>query len=977
MMRLPRRWLFAALSVCALAAPVWAQSAPRRVNYIQRSWDTRDGLPQNTVRAIAQTRDGYLWLGTFGGLVRFDGNAFTVFDPGNTPGLTSARIVTLFEDRKGVLWIGTESGLIRYEHGRFTPITALTTIATTDGVPHDEVVALTEDRRGRLWIGTPVGIARFDGQEYSWATIDGGRPSAVSLASVPNGDVWAGRLRGVAQFQDGERAGFVDTSGTGHFGLAIDAHQQVWLGGSFLRKWDGARAVEIPLPIPRERYGMITALAADRDGAIWIGTVEAGLWRLHDGRFESYADGSLSNTPIRSLLVDRDGNLWIGTDVNGLIHFKPRRVFSHARPGSIEQSIGPVTGDGAGGLWIGATCGGLVHFLNGTFKVYGIKDGLSHDCIWALHRDPDNSLWIGSTGGGLQRFRDGRFETFHDRNSIRNNVYAITRDRSGVLWIGSEVGLSRLDAGRYTDYGVAEGISDPVRTIMQDRTGALWIGGQRGLKRFNAGRVDATFTTADGLSHNHVRAIHEDADGVLWIGTYGGGLNRYKAGRFTTYGIKDGLHDVAVSRIIEDDRGNLWMSGNKGIYRVARSQLNDFADGRIAQINSIAYGMADGMVVDETNGGQPAGWRTDEGRFWFPTIKGLVEIDAAVETARVPPVFVERTMVDGAVASAAALQRLGPGHADAEFQYTAVDLAAAEKTRFRYRLQGYDAQWIEAGSRRTAFYTNIPPGEYRFEVIATDSDGRWTIEPAGVALVVTPLLWQRRPVQAAGLVLLLVASVLSARFVFMRRARARVAELEREQALERERSRIARDLHDDLGSRLAQIAIIAEGPAASRSFERVSGVAHDAMRTMDELVWTVNARNDTVESFSEYAVEFANEHLTLAGVRYRLQIQPDLEGFALGADTRRHLYLAFKEAIHNIVKHASASEVHIRLTVEDGILTLEVADDGRGLPAEAIAGTGNGLRNMRERMEAAHGSLQVESSAGGGTRLTFCAPLGA
>lgn len=973
--RLPIRWVLAVISLLVIAAPAWTQPAtPRADRYIRRSWDTREGLPQNTITAITQTRDGYLWLGTFGGLVRFDGNAFTVFDPGNTPGLTSARIVSLLEDRHGVLWIGTEAGAARYEHGTFSAFSALTAFATKDGVARDSIAAITEDGQGRLWFATDLGLARFDGKAFTWATVAGVQESAQVLATAPNGDVWAGRWTGATRFEAAERPAFVDASGDSTLSVAIDGRQRVWLGSQVLRHWNGVRAEAVPLPMPSNAYGRVSALAAARDGSLWIGTAQGDLLRLANGAFEVQA---AAGGTIRSLFVDRDDNVWAGTDVNGLIRLKPRLVFSYPRPAEVEQSVGPVTDDGEGGLWVGGTCGGLLHFRAGAFRVYGKNDGLPDPCVWALHRDPDKTLWIGHMAGGLTRFAGGQFSTFRTKGTVGHSiVQCIIRDRSGTLWVGTNHGLERFADGQMVAYGVAEGLRDGVMTITEDRDGALWLGGQRGLRRFRHGRVDATFTTAEGLSHNHVRAIYEDADGVLWIGTYGGGLNRFKNGRFTTYGIKDGLHDVAVSRIIEDDRGNLWMSGNKGIYRVARSQLNDFADGKLAQINSIAYGVADGMIIDETNGGQPAGWRTADGRFWFPTIKGLVEIDAAVEKGTAPPVFVERTMIAGVAAGADRLQQLGPGHADAEFHYTAVDLAAAEKTRFRYRLHGYDTQWVEAGERRVAFYTNIPPGQYRFEVIATDGDGGWATTPASVALRVAPLLWQRRPVQAAGLVLLLAATVLAARAVLLRRTRARVAELEREQALERERSRIARDLHDDLGSRLAQIAIIAEGPEASRSFERVSGVAHEAMRTMDELVWTVNARNDTVERFGEYVVEFADEHLTLAGIRYRLQIQSDLDGLGLAADTRRHLYLAFKEAIHNIVKHAGATEVHIGLTVEAGILSLEIADDGRGLPAEAAAGTGNGLRNMRERMEAAHGSLRVESSPGRGTRLTFHAPLG-
>jgi len=330
-------------------------------------------------------------------------------------------------------------------------------------------------------------------------------------------------------------------------------------------------------------------------------------------------------------------------------------------------------------------------------------------------------------------------------------------------------------------------------------------------------------------------------------------------------------------------------------------------------------------------------------------------------------------VVDGRPMDAAGLPSLGPGAVDAELHFTAIDLGAAEKTRFRYRLADYDRAWIDSGTRRVAYYTKVPPGSYRFEVMATDSDGHWSGTSAAVTVSVSPLWWQRRPVQAAGLALLLVATAIAARHLSLRRARARVTELEREQAIERERSRIARDLHDDLGSRLAQIALIAEDPARASS-DRISSVARDAMRTMDELVWTVNARNDTVERFAEFAAEFAEEHLSLAGIRYRLQIQPDLDGRRLDADTRRHLFLAFKEAIHNVVKHAGASDVRVALDLDGATLQLEVIDNGIGLPAGAIGGTGNGLRNMRERMEAAGGTFRAEPGRGGGTRLEFRVP---
>jgi signal transduction histidine kinase len=471
-----------------------------------------------------------------------------------------------------------------------------------------------------------------------------------------------------------------------------------------------------------------------------------------------------------------------------------------------------------------------------------------------------------------------------------------------------------------------------------------------------------------------VRDIYEDEDGVLWIGTYGGGLNRFKDDRFTTYGIKEGLHDNAVSRIIEDDRGNLWMSGNKGVYRVARSQLNDFADGRIGYVTSVSYGTADGMVIDETNGGQPAGWRASDGRLWFPTIKGLVGFEPATAEPPPPPVFIERAIVHGRTVDPGAMAALGPGAIDAEFHYTAVDLAAAEKTRFRYRLDGYDGQWIDAGTRRVAYYTKIPPGRYQFTVIATDSAGAWSATPIHAAFVVIPFWWQRTEVMAGAVALLMVATGLAVRNLTLRRARRRVRELEREQSLERERTRIARDLHDDLGSRLAHIALMADTASDVSVVSRIAVASRDAARTMDELVWAVNARNDTVESFAHYLAHFAEEHIVSAGIRCRVLLPPDPPARPLAADVRRHLYLACKEAVNNAVKHAQATEIRVSFRVDGPRLAVEIADNGRGLPAE-IDPTGNGLKNYRERMDSARGTLAMGSRPGAGTHVTFSVPL--
>jgi ligand-binding sensor domain-containing protein/signal transduction histidine kinase len=957
-------WIFAWLAMAPAAkapAPVAAGQ------YIARAWGTADGLPQNSVTAIVQTRDGYLWFGTFGGLVRFDGHAFTVFDPDNSPGLASARVISLHEDAERVLWIGTESGLSRYERGRFTSYDG------KDGLAGGVLAAL-RDSRGRLWLGAGPTLTRLEAGRFVVVPTPANINVVAALAETADGSVWAATPQGVVRFSGSDAPTLLPVPGPSRIArsLLVDRQGTLWAGADGLSRWDGSRFVDVPLPIAWRTRGSVASMSEGPDGALWIGTTSGGVFRVHHGTADAFDTAAgLSDNAVRAVLADADGNLWVGTEIGGLNRVKRRHVFSYQRTG--VQSIGPIVGDGAGGLWIGATCGGLLHFDGSTLRTNLLSD-TNLSCIWALHRDPDGALWVGSTLG-LARVDRGRVTTFpRDQYGLLSDmILGLARDRQGVLWIGSPQGLTRWDGTSFVNYAAAQGLTHDVHCILEDRHGALWVGGTGGLSKFEHGTF-TRITTAQGLSHDHVRAIYEDADGVLWIGTYGGGLNRLQDGKFTVYGIKEGLPDSAVSRIIEDARGNLWMSGNKGVYRVARAQLNDFADGKVSYITAVTYGEADGMAIDETNGGQPAGWQSEDGRLWFPTIKGLVGIDPVTTMPKPPPVYIERAVVGGRSIDPRDLPRLGPGAVDAEFHYTAVDLGAAEKTRFRYRLAGHDEAWIDVGTRRVAYYTSIPPGTYTFEVIATDSEGMWTTSPAGLRVVVVPFWWQRREAIAAALVALLGVTAAVARGVTLRRARARVAEFERERALERERTRIARDLHDDLGTRLSHISILAATGAVTGRDERISREALAAVETMDELVWAVNARNDTIESFANYIAHFAEDHVNAAGLRCRLLLPPDPPARPLGADVRRHLYLAVKEAINNALKHARAAEIRVELRVEPRSLVVEVADDGRGLPAD-LDPTGNGLENFRARMEATGGTVEVVTRPGAGTRLVFTVPL--
>ena len=447
-------------------------------------------------------------MGTFGGLARFDGQAFTVFDPDNTPGLASARIVALHEDRHGILWIGTEGGLTKYDGGRFTSYT------TRDGLPHLNILALLDDSRGRLWIGTGDGLVTFDGRTFARVPVDPLAPVILAVAETRGGDIWVSTNDGIGRFH--EAGPLVVVSRQSATNTFVDTTGRLWLGGSALRRWEpaagsdqGGRFVEELLIQSRHQIDAVTGIGEDR-GTLWLSTSDGGVYRSHHGGpLEIVAKGTTG--VVRALRVDRNGNIWFGTDVGGLTRLKPRQVFSYPYVTAAGQSVGPIVGDGANGLWIGGTCGHLLHLRAGVFD-----RPVMAGCIWTLLRDPDGTLWTGSGATGLQRLAGGRVTSFTRTDGVDYNIVtALARDRNGTLWVGHEAGLSRFENGRFTNVGRDDGLRHRVLCIEQDRAGALWIGGADGVFRLAGGRVTNHYTRAEGLSHNHVRAIHEDADGVL------------------------------------------------------------------------------------------------------------------------------------------------------------------------------------------------------------------------------------------------------------------------------------------------------------------------------------------------------------------------------------------------------------------------------------------------------------------------------
>ena len=996
------RWWLAVwwLSVCLNSSESLRAAgnvARGRLPFIIDVWETDDGLPQNSVISMIQTRDGYLWLGTLNGLVRFDGVRFTVFDESNTPGLTSSQIVSLFEDSRSNLWVGTESGgAFLIKDGR------VTSLDIGRGTREGRLRASCEDSSGAVWLYTADGqLCRHrDGRVDVWTF--GGVSLYRGLIQAESGAIRVGVDWGL--FTIGPTGGLGATElpqqgfvplGKLDFLLASRRGGHWRLSEGRVYKWGPDRMERDFGPYP---WGAVAVSAAceDREGNLVVGTLGGGVfWFDADGKVTRLStEQGLSYNYILSLTVDREGSLWVGTDGGGLDRVK-RKVFD-----TLEDSRGlvvqSVCADAQGDLWIGYNGGGVDHCTNGVCQRLRPRLGSIDLSVKAVFADRQGRIWAGTGGGGILQFRDGQFQRAPGSESIHPYVSAIHQDAKGNVWVGTRGGLARWDEHGWRVFGTHDGLpAEVVQAIAEDRAGNLWIGTSGGgLCRWREGDAKV-FRKEDGLPADTISCLLVDEAGILWIGTAGGGLGRFDGSRWTRYTIREGLTSNAIGYLMEDGQDHLWIGSNFGLTRVAKKSLNDVVWGVTNIVAGRSYGRPDGLPTREcSSGSQPAACRTRDGRLWFPTINGLASLGPVQlePNPYPPPVMIEAALVEGQLQNTNSLRpgptqtvRIPPGKERLEIQYTSLNLAAADRARFRYRLEGHETAWTEAGNSRSARYSKLPPGHYRFEVTACNEDGVWNEAGAGLAIVVEPPVWRTwwfLSLTAAGFLGSVVAVVY---YLSTQKLQRQLERFRQQQALEKERSRIARDLHDQLGASLTQVALLGElvesdkdSPGDVEGHARqISQTARETTRSLDEIVWAANPSNDTLDGLINYVCKYAQEYLAVAGVRYRLDVPAGLPAVPLPPEVRHNVFLASKEALTNVVRHAKAQEVRIGLKLVSDSFTLEIADNGRGLGGmdQVAAQSRNGLRNMRKRMEDVGGSFFIEPSAEGGTLVRLNAPL--
>ena len=886
------------------------------------------------------------------GLARFDGVRFTVFDRKNTPELERHNITTLFESRDGTLWIGTMGGgLVRYAEGHFRRY------GSREGLTDEIVSAIAEDREGTLWVGTfHGGVARFRSNRFDFLT------TAQGLSN------------------DEVRAVFIDAGGAVWIGTRGGGLNR-FFQGQFTR-WTTANGLS---------NDQVTAICGDGSDGVWVAT-RNGINHLRGGKIVSYEkkDG-LSSDAVVSLRLDREHNLWVGTVDGGLQRWREGKFSTlSTKNGLVNDTVLSLSEDSAGNLWAG-TSGGLHRLREGPFVPWGTPEGLTSDEIRPVFEDREGDLWIGTLGGGLNRLHAGMITGFTKRDGLLSDrVWSIHEDGSGAIWVGTREGLNRYDHGRWSAWTTKEGLpNNLVLSLAGDAQDNVWIGTAGGLARFHDGKMDA-FRAAEGLTNDRVCAIVPAPDGSVWLGTMGGGadrivdakilsgppgpldkafvydilpesdgtvwlatagqgLYRLRGGQWTAATTHSGLFDDVIFRILDDGRGNLWMSSNRGVFRVSKTDLHRLLDGKAASIASHPYDETDGMRESECNGSyQPAGWKARDGRLWFPTVRGAVVVDPvkAVQEPAAPRVAIEEILADGERVAEGATPKFAPGKERFEFHYTALGLRAPEKAVFRFRLEGLDRGWVNAGTRRTAYYTNVPPGDFQFRVQARAGEGPWS-EGGGVfAFRVAPHFYR------TGWFFGLLAAGLAATAAAIHRARLASARMQTELAAERLRALKAQLQPHFLFNTLNVILpLIYKDPGAA---SRTLVLLGDLLRASLE-------RDATALVPLQEEIEFLKKYLEIQKARFgdRLEIRFHVEESARDAAIPSLLLQPLVEnAIkHGISKHRGSGRIEISCRPQGDSLALRVWNTAGG-DAEGPAdhSHGIGLSNIRERLNLIYGS---------------------
>ncbi len=1025
------KWLLriASLAVALLNLTVFpapgAETAAAGQDYSVTVWRTENGLPGERIHSLTQTTDGYLWIATDAGLVRFNGTGFEALHPGDLPPQLGGVITGLSSDRQGRLWLVTQKGgLGSSKDGKFTvhipegthtgQVPRMAEVAgghgmvflTFDGgimewdgtglrqigrdvsLTTDSVFRVARDSDGTLWIKTVdhlVAAGARGLQVYDRSSLPGGGHTCTGMAREKNGRLWISSERGLASVEQGM---MVEQGEPRPFGENIGFTGALPDGGIVVQAGDGfwrfREGVWTAFPHRPPTFGFyLSAGIFAESGSFWYAFSRECLvhWRA-DGVCATLTSGDgLPAANLSLLYEDREGNLWGAASGVGLVRVR-RKVITTLQPRSPGFNGWCTTGCESDGVqWIGTYQSGLECWRNGEWRRFDLSTSGMPASVRSVLRDSEGKIWAGTDSGGLFSGGVAGFQRALPLESPPGaQASALCQDKEGRLWIGNTKGLYLLANGRITEAWSGTLPAQPdIRVLAAGRQGDLWIGTwEKGLFHRSAEGVTGRVGTPED-SVSQITTIYVDGDRV-WAGTTTG-LHCWYNGRFLKLTTRQGLPDDGISHIMADGQGSLWIGTQRGLLKVDRRQFDLHLEKDPEAIEWAVYDETDGLPARHCSlGNAPAGWRGTEGRLYIATYGGVGVFNpsSAILSANPPVPLIERITVGGReVKSPGSSYQITPDDGRIEIAYDMAAPSAPQKTRFRYRLEGYEDRWVEAGRQRMAAYPNLPAGDYRFRLAACNATGVWAETTGHLRFQVSEPFWKTTWFGAVTITVALGMVAGISRHLATRGMRRRVLALKHRQELDAERARIARDLHDDIGSGLTCISLLCgdngmeagEETGRESDLHRIRNIASGMTQTLDEIVWAVSPRHDSLESLATYIAGTAQMLLSAAGIRCRLDFPPTLPPWPLTADERHHLYLAVKEALHNVIKHSGASAARVSLDLEGSGFTLSVADNGRGIGTAPPAG--EGLANMKHRLERLGGTCRIENETEGGTIVTF------
>ena len=881
------------------------------------------------------------------------------------------------QDGSGTLWYVTRDGALERING-----TNSEPVSSAELLNSERVNCLTTGAGGRLWVGTEKHVWLLHGNHFDDQTPTNGEPvvNPTFMACTTSNGCW----------------------------IIADGRVRKCEG----RRWVAEAAAWADLTEINTTY---FHAYEDEAGGVWIRDFSRGLFHARpDGstEFISSANG-LPDNRVSCWFQDREGNIWVGMDRGGLVRLREKRFHALGLEDGLPiPVVSTICEANNGDVWIGTLGGGLNRLRGGALARLDLEAGADKGSFFSAYPDAQGRIWLSAGREDLFVLETNKFSQ-PVRPGRVHGTKVILVDHQGQVWVGRQNGLSCISNNVVNSFGTSNGFGrKDVRALAEDRQGNIWIGtGDGGLYKLADGKFN-NYPVGDRVGNQSIWSLLPDTDGSLWVGTFRGGLLRFKDGRFTRYTTQDGLPSDIICQILDDGLGKLWVGSYQGIFYLPKDAIKEYDAGKIKSLPCIAYGLYDGLPTLECSGDyQPACWHGRDGTLWFATVKGLVSVQPREVTINrlPPPVVIEDVFVDGkslrpgtnnppgsipvalpAGLSLAGTLQIPPGRHQLDFHYTALSFAAPDKVHFRYRLAELDDGWVEADGKRSAHYGPLRPGEYRFQVIACNNDGIWNETGAVIKLKVLPHFWETWWFVVLLLFTTVAAIFGAVRYVATRSLRRKLELLKQQRAIERERERIARDIHDDMGAGLTQIMLqsslarFAPHDQTPAHLAQISETAHELVGAMDEIVWAINPENDTLDGLVTYIGKYFQEYVTQAGLRCRLDLPALLPLFTVSAEIRHNLFLAVKETLNNVVKHAAATEVLLQLKMQPPGFSFVIKDDGCGIDSNGnLTGlkktgrisSGRGLQNLVSRLEKIGGTCKISSEPDRGTEVELTVRL--